>query len=274
MKLGLTLPSFVEDPAVPIRVALAAEAAGVDGVFAFDHLFRLAADGTRRPALECMALLGALAEATTTVGLGTLVARATLRPPATLAAGLDSVRRMAGPRLFVGVGAGDSESREEMETFGLPFGSETDRIMSLRRCLRAIVGRSYPVWVGGGARHVGLVAAESADGWNRWGVTLERFTTEAREISHLVERLARPPGQFTMSWGGLVVAGSSEADATAKAARLQPGPKVLVGGPERIAETVRAYGAAGAEWVMLGPIDSSDPENASILGELVRPLLA
>lgn len=274
MKVGITLPSFVDEPDVPIGVATAAEAAGLDGVFAFDHLFRRAADGQRRPALECTALLGALAASTKTVGLGTLVARATLRPPATLAAALDSVRRMAGPRLLVGVGAGDSESREEMETFGLPFGSETDRIMGLRRCLRVIVGRSYPVWVGGGARHVGLVAAESADGWNRWGASLERFTTEAREVTDLVERFARPRGQFTVSWGGLVVLGSTEADAAAKAARLEPGPKVLVGGPERVAEALGAFAAAGADWVMLGPIDSSDPDNATILGEQVRPLLA
>ena len=30
---------------------------------------------------------------------------------------------------------------------------------------------------------------------------------------------------------------------------------------------------AGARWLMLGPIDSSDPDNAAILGEAVLPLL-
>jgi alkanesulfonate monooxygenase SsuD/methylene tetrahydromethanopterin reductase-like flavin-dependent oxidoreductase (luciferase family) len=49
---------------------------------------------------------------------------------------------------------------------------------------------------------------------------------------------------------------------------------VLVGGPERIAEALTAYRDAGADWVILGPIDSSDADNAAVLGERVAPLLA
>ena len=49
MKIGLTLPSFVTDPDVPLVVARAAEAAGLDGVFVYDHLFRRAPSGVRRP---------------------------------------------------------------------------------------------------------------------------------------------------------------------------------------------------------------------------------
>ena len=64
VRVGLTLPSFVEDPATPLAVARAAEDAGIHGVFAFDHLFRTSAAGALRPALECTALLGALATAT------------------------------------------------------------------------------------------------------------------------------------------------------------------------------------------------------------------
>jgi alkanesulfonate monooxygenase SsuD/methylene tetrahydromethanopterin reductase-like flavin-dependent oxidoreductase (luciferase family) len=273
MKVGLTLPSFVDDPEIPLRVARAAESSGADGVFVFDHLFRVGAEGELRPALECSALLGAVAVETASVAIGTLVARATLRPPATLAVALDTVRRIAGARLIVGVGAGDHESRPEMQTFGLPFGSETDRLMALRGCLRVVRDRGYPIWVGGRARHVGLIAAEGADGWNRWGVGVERFAAERAEVQRLAERLARSPSLFNPTWGGLVLLGRDEADAEAKRARLTPGPGVLVGGPERVAEQLRAYGDAGARWVILGPVDSRDPDNAAIVGELLRPLL-
>lgn len=273
MKLGLALPSFVEDPEVPLTVARAAEAANLDGVFVYDHLFRTAADGTIRPALECTALLGAVAVETTQVSIGTLVARTTLRPPATLAVALDTVRRVAGARLIVGLGAGDEESRPEMETFGLPFGSETDRVMVLRRASRALRDRGYPVWVGGRARHVGLIAAESADGWNRWGASPERFARERAEVERLAERLARAPALFNPTWGGLVVLGRTEAEAEAKRARLEPGPGVIVGGPERVAERLHAYADAGARWAILAPVDASDAENATMLGELVAPLL-
>jgi alkanesulfonate monooxygenase SsuD/methylene tetrahydromethanopterin reductase-like flavin-dependent oxidoreductase (luciferase family) len=274
MRLGLTLPSFVDDPEGPLEVARAAEAAGLHGVFVYDHLFRTALTGEMRPALECAALLGAVAAETERISIGTLVARGTLRPPAQLAAAMDTVLRIAGPRVLVGVGAGDEQSRSEMETFGLEFGSEADRVMALRRTLRALRDRGYPVWVGGRARHVGLLAAEGADGWNRWGVSVETFAREAGEVGRLVERLSRAPALFAPSWGGLILLGRTDADAEAKREKFVVGPTVLVGGPERIAESLRAYIDAGARWLTVGPIDSSDPENAAILGELVLPLLS
>ena len=66
VRVGLTLPSFVEDPEIPIAVARAAEAAGLDAVFVFDHLWR-GDPPKRRPALECFALLGAVAAETTRI---------------------------------------------------------------------------------------------------------------------------------------------------------------------------------------------------------------
>ena len=92
IRVGLTLPSFVEDPEIPITVARAAEAAELDGVFVYDHVFR-GDPPDRRPALECFALLGAVAAETSRIGVGTLVARATLRPAATLANSFATVQR-------------------------------------------------------------------------------------------------------------------------------------------------------------------------------------
>jgi alkanesulfonate monooxygenase SsuD/methylene tetrahydromethanopterin reductase-like flavin-dependent oxidoreductase (luciferase family) len=273
LRLALALPSFVEDPEIPIAVARVAEASNLHGVFVYDHLFRVSGEEPR-PAIECMGLLGAIAAETVRISVGPLVARATLRTPASLAAGLDTALRIAGPRLLVGLGAGDEESRAEMETFGLPLGTETDRVMVLRRTVRAVRDRGYPVWVGGRARHVGLIAAEGADGWNRWGGGPETFARELEEVRRLVDRLGRAPSLFTPSWGGLVLLGATDAQAEVKRARFDPGPNVLVGGPERIAEQLQAYTTAGARWLAVGPVDSSDAENAAILGELVLPLLS
>ena len=97
VRVGLTLPSFVEDPDIPIAVAHAAEEAGLDAVFVFDHLWR-GDPPNRRPALECFSLLGAVAAETTRIQVGTLVARATLRPSATLANCLRTAQRVSdGP---------------------------------------------------------------------------------------------------------------------------------------------------------------------------------
>jgi len=262
-RIGLTLPSFVDDPELPIGVARAAEAAGLDAVFVFDHMWR-GNPPNRRPALECFALLGAVAAETERIGVGTLVARATLRPAATLANCFLSAQRVSGGRLIAGIGAGDSQSRLENEAFGLEFGTMADRIGALHDAVRAAEDGDYPVWVGWHVAQVREIVA-LADGWNGWGGTAEVFAADAK----LVREVAP---DATLTWGGLVLTGETEAAAQAKAAARSLGADVLVGGPERIAEQLEPFVQHGAEWIILGPIDSSNPENASILGEISRHL--
>ena len=268
-RIGITLPSFRTSATPSLAVAHAAEAAGLDGVFAYDHLFRQTADGTRRPAIEMFALLGAVAAETTRIGVGSLVARASLRPPATLASGFDTVARIVGPeRLLVTVGAGDQQSREENESYGLPFGTMSERVDVLRQAVLATRDRGYPVWVGGQAGKVRAVAAAASDGWNWWGAGIDAFRARAAEVR---DAATRTP--FVVSWGGLVVLADDDAAADAKARRLGAGLGVIVGGPERAAEALRPYVDAGADWLVIGPVDSSDPDNAAILGERIAPLL-
>jgi alkanesulfonate monooxygenase SsuD/methylene tetrahydromethanopterin reductase-like flavin-dependent oxidoreductase (luciferase family) len=271
IRLGLTLPSFRDRPDPALAVAQAADAAGLDAVFAYDHLFRRTADGARRPAIELLALMGAVAASTRRVAVGSLVARASLRPPAVLANGLDTVARIAGAnRTLAAIGAGDEQSREENESFGLGFGTIEDRLSVLRDTVVAARDRGYPVWVGGRDPAVRALAAAQADGWNLWGGTgPERFAARATDL-----RTAAARSPFTISWGGLFVVGVDERAARAKAERLGAASHVHVGGPERTADRLRRYADAGAEWLIVGPIDSSDPENAHLLGEEVSPLLA
>jgi alkanesulfonate monooxygenase SsuD/methylene tetrahydromethanopterin reductase-like flavin-dependent oxidoreductase (luciferase family) len=268
VKLGLTLPNFRDDPEPALAVACAAEEAGLDGVFGFDHLFRRSRHGDLRPALEGLTLLGAVAAETRRIAFGPLVARASLRPAATLAGALDTLARIGPGRLVAAIGAGDSQSRAENETFGLPAGTLGTRVATLERAVEATIDRGYPVWVGGTSTSVGAVAAR-ADGWNRWGPTLERYEHEVKAVR---EMHTREP--FTVSWGGLFVLGASERDARAKAERLGNPPETTVGDPERVAEVLRAYSAAGADWTIIGPVDSANPDNAAVLGELVKPLLS
>jgi alkanesulfonate monooxygenase SsuD/methylene tetrahydromethanopterin reductase-like flavin-dependent oxidoreductase (luciferase family) len=238
-KIGLTLPSFVEDPDIPVRVARAADEAGLDAVFVFDHLWR-GEPPNRRPALECFTLLGAIAAETERIAVGTLVARATLRPAATLANAFLTAQRVSGGRLIAGIGAGDSESRPENEAYGLGFGTMAERVEALHSAVRACHGLGFPVWVGGRAAQVREVVTV-ADGWNSWGSEVDRFAKEAA----LVRDLA--PGA-TLTWGGL--ARPREEGATALAARLAP------------------YVALGADWLIIGPVDSRNPDNAPIVGDV------
>jgi len=269
MKLGLALPSFVRDPTVPIAVARGADAAGVDGVFVYDHLFRGSPDGSRRPALEGVALLGALAQATTACAVGALVFRAWLRPPRSLAAAIATVERIAPGRVIATIGAGDSQSRAENESFGLGFGTTAERVAVLRAAVRAARETNARIWVGGELEAVRAVAAEHAHGWNKWGGDATTFASEAGALRDAASR----PG-FECTWGGLVVAGDDDREAEEKADRLGASPGTIVGGPATIARALQRYRDAGADWAILAPIDSSDVTNARLVGEQVRPLVA
>ena len=205
VRVGLTLPSFVEDPEIPIAVARAAEAAGLDAVFVFDHLWR-GDPPNRRPALECFALLGAVA-AETDAHPGRHARRARDAAPAGDARQLLPDRaarerrsadrrrsaratRRAGPRTRR---SGSSSAR---------WSTASPRCTT--RCAPR-AGGDYPVWVGGRAAQVREIVA-IADGWNGWGGTPERFAADAE----LVREVAP---DATLTWGGLVLTGDDDAAA-------------------------------------------------------------
>jgi alkanesulfonate monooxygenase SsuD/methylene tetrahydromethanopterin reductase-like flavin-dependent oxidoreductase (luciferase family) len=268
VRVGLTLPSFVRDVDDVLAVAVAADEAGLDGVFVYDHLFRFRADGTRRPALESTTMLGAIAAATSRIQVGPLVARATLRPPAITALTFATAHRLTRGRLIGGLGAGDHQSKMENETFGLEFGTIDDRLAALRDTVRATRDQGYPVWVGGHHRRVRAIAAAEADGWNRWGGDPAVFLEQATTVCATAVR-----APFVCSWGGLVVIDVDDDRAAEKAHRLGASPGTIVGGPAAVASACAAYADAGAHWVIAGPVDSRNPANADLLAD-VRSRLA
>jgi alkanesulfonate monooxygenase SsuD/methylene tetrahydromethanopterin reductase-like flavin-dependent oxidoreductase (luciferase family) len=290
-RVGLTLPSFQSEPDKVLAVARAAEDAGLDGVFLFDHLFRRrgdAAGAERRPALELLTMTAAVAAATERVSVGTLVARATLRPPALLRAAFDTLHRIAPGRMIAGLGGGDDESIAEDTAFGVlpgdpaPAGSGNAdvepgayRLGRLDATVEALAGRAYPVWVAGVSPGAVRIAAARADGWNRWGGLPTSFAAATERVRAEVANAGRETATFTCTWGGLAVLGATPAEAAAKRDRLNGNrPGIVSGDPAEVAEQIGAYGAAGAEWVILGPIDSANPSNAAILGAAVAMIRA
>jgi alkanesulfonate monooxygenase SsuD/methylene tetrahydromethanopterin reductase-like flavin-dependent oxidoreductase (luciferase family) len=283
VRVGLTLPSFQSDPQRVLDVAVAAEEAGLDGVFAFDHLFRQrgdADDAEKRPALELLTMTAAVAAATTRIAVGTLVARATLRPPATTRAAFDTLARIAPGRIIAGLGAGDDESVTEDAAFGVlptdpsPTGAPPDlgayRLVRLEATVEALRGREYPVWVAGRSPAAIRLAAR-ADGWNLWGGNPAAFAAAAERVRSERQAAGAETAAFALTWGGLALLGATAGEAAEKWERLGGGrPGIVRGTAPEAAEQIAAYAAAGAGWVILGPIDSSNPANAAVLGEARR----
>lgn len=86
------------------NASVRAEQAGFDAIWVFDHLAGVSLGG--HDSLECFTWLGALAEATSTVELGVMVANTWNRQVGTLAVAAASVSAISGRRFLLGVGAG------------------------------------------------------------------------------------------------------------------------------------------------------------------------
>ena len=131
MKVGIILPIAEEDgvDGIPsyttIRdVAVAAEAAGFDSIWVFDHLlFRF--DGVTTGIHECWTILAAIAEATHRVQLGTLVMCTGFRNAALLAKMAATLDHVSGGRFILGIGAGWHDP--EYEAFGYPTDHKVGR---------------------------------------------------------------------------------------------------------------------------------------------------
>lgn len=108
------MPNFgdLADAAAQIELAVAAESAGWDGFFVWDHI--VVADGM--PVADPWVVIGAQAAATTRIALGPMVTPLPRRRPWVVARQSTTVDRLSAGRLVLGVGIG-FPPREEFATF-------------------------------------------------------------------------------------------------------------------------------------------------------------
>lgn len=291
MALGVTLPQFTDDPGRLLDAARCAEDVGIDSIWVFDHLWPLSG-GKERPFFECWTSLASIAAATTSIRIGTLVTRSTLRHPAVLAKMAATVAAIAPGRLVVGIGSGDELSRPENEAFGLPFYGADRRAEQVRTVVQIVRGYvrgepvtidgdfarvddlppsplSHPfpeVWVAGRTDDMIEVAGTYADGWNAWGSDPATFARDAAGVLEYAGDRA-----VTLSWGGQALLGRDESQARSLLGTRDPA-RFLVGGPGTLAEKLVALHEAGAHEAVVA-FPSATPDRYRLLGEQVRPLV-
>ena len=117
MKLALSIPPFgaLADPGALVEIAVAAEEAGLDAVFLWDHVYRPTSDP--RAILDPWVILGALGLATSSIRLGPMVTPLTRRRPIKLAREALTVDHLSNGRLTLGLGLG-VDSGGELTRFG------------------------------------------------------------------------------------------------------------------------------------------------------------
>jgi alkanesulfonate monooxygenase SsuD/methylene tetrahydromethanopterin reductase-like flavin-dependent oxidoreductase (luciferase family) len=196
MRVGVIVPSFDTTVDAVQRCAAEAEQAGIHGLFAYDHLWPPGEPG--RPAIAPFPLLGMLAAATSSVVLGTLVARVGLVPDEVLIGEFRTVHRVSGGRLIAGIGTGDRLSAAENRAYGLVPGSAQVRRRALRAVGSALVQDGIPVWIGAGAGPTNAIAHEI-------GATINVFGVGAGRVAELGRSGA-------VSWGGPLVRGAGGTD--------------------------------------------------------------
>lgn len=292
MKIGLILPLFSGDPAKVLAAAREAEELGFDGVFAFDHFFPPGAPRDRA-ALEAFTTLAAVAAVTERVEIGTMVTRASLRPPGLLAKQASWLDAASGGRFILGIGTGDPIDRAEHEAYGIPELDKTARREHLEETVTALKalfdGKSYPggslvpalegpllpaprpggppIWIGAQADVVVRMAGRIADGWNGWGLDAERFAAKVAVLREAAEGRTVTP-----TWAGIVLAGTDERETKELLEKRKArgiDDDAWVGTTDELTAFLGQIRDAGSGWavmVLAGPAD-----RRALLAERVLP---
>ena len=118
-------------------IALLSDRLGYDSFCLFDHLLPLS-KSIDDPVFETWTMMGALADATQQITLGTLVTANTLRAPALLAKMVATVDHISAGRVFLGLGAGYYVA--EHRAYGIALPPRRERAAMLDEACQILKG--------------------------------------------------------------------------------------------------------------------------------------
>ena len=205
--------------------AVAAEDAGFDRVVVEDGLSWPLEEVTGG-AWESVCLMGGLAQATTTIGLGHSVLNAPYRAPGLTAKIAETLDEMSGGRYVLGIGAGNTPDGD-YAAFGVPaeprfsrfaealeiihgllkegrtsFAGEYHRAEDAQMVLRGPSGQGPPIVVAAGGPRMKRLAARFGDEWNWWAAKAEdraAIPEHLDDLERACEEVDRDPATLTRS---------------------------------------------------------------------------
>jgi F420-dependent oxidoreductase-like protein len=231
-----------------LALAHACEQHGIPALFRSDHYQNLGGQHPERGSLDAWGTLCALAAATSTLRLGTMVSPATFRHPSELAKLVTTADHVSEGRIELGLGAGWHE--REHEAYGFPFPSTRVRMDRLEEQLQVVLGNwassaeqpfsfegdhytlrdldaqpkpiqlPHPHLIMGGSAgpRSAALAARYADEYNTPYPNVEEVRERRATIDQACERAGRDPLPFSIMTGVLV--GLDESELRERAARL------------------------------------------------------
>ncbi len=287
--------------------ALAAEAAGWDSLWTWDHL--MAINGPwQQPIFEGWLSLAAWAALTSRVRVGLMVGANTFRNPGLTAKLATTLDHISGGRAVLGIGAAWFEREPEAPgiDFGASPGERLDRLDESVGLIRRLLdgetidhfGRFYsmreavqaplpiqphlPILIGGsGPRKTLRIVARHADAWNTAG-SVDETVARLETLREHCDAVGRDPSTIELTASFPILLRDSVPAATEAFARLLAhngideieGPPTLLGEPARVADALRPYRDLGFRTVIVRMLPPFDRETIERIGEVAELLEA
>ncbi|MGH2446064.1 MAG: LLM class flavin-dependent oxidoreductase [Candidatus Limnocylindria bacterium] len=269
---------------------LAAEAVGFDVAVVEDALLYPGQTGPSAGSWESVAMVAAMAVATSRVEVGQSVINAPYRTAALTAKIAETLDEISGGRYVLGIGLGNTDDYDQ---FGVPadhryarFEESIRIIHSLLRTGKADADGTYqfarkaeliprgprshgpPIVIAAGGPKMLRLAARYADGWNWWTQSrpdLDSMRALLTEMERACEEVGRDPATLSRSL---------DLYSVDPLGTFQGGYEAISGSPEDIAETLLGVGMLGFGEVRVNvaPVDALEalPRAVEALAEVVE----
>jgi probable F420-dependent oxidoreductase len=214
---GLDIPTSAAAGSDPVGQAQRAEALGFDFVSSSDHPCGTA------PTNETWTMLSFLAAHTARIRIATRVLGVPYRPPAMVAKMAETLDRLSGGRLILGLGGGYSD--DEFRAFGLTVPSPRDKVDGMAEAIQiarglwsrsrfSFAGRLYhtagadlepkpaqhiPIWLGTYGNRALAVTGRLADGWipSLGSAAPRQIPAMLARVQAAARAAGRPPSDIT-----------------------------------------------------------------------------